>query len=79
MMKTHILQLLSLCLTAAAFSSCTTTTTTTASADPNARPDVEITSEKRSYSQAELKRRGHPTVGGALEAQDASVRVSGSR
>jgi hypothetical protein len=76
-MKTNILALLSLCLSAFAFASCTTSTTTTASRDRSA--DVVITDEKRSYSQAELKRRGQPTVGGALEAQDASVRVSGAR
>ena len=54
---------------------CTTTTTTT-TAVPEGRPDVEITSEKRSYSQRELQKRGQPTVGGALEAQDPSVYIS---
>ena len=68
--------LLSLFSAATLLPSCTTTTTTTTA--ETQRADVEITDEKRSYSQRELQKRGHTGVGGALEAQDASVRVSGS-
>jgi hypothetical protein len=74
-MKTTLL-LLGACGAAAVLSSCTTTTTT---AQTDKRPGVEITSEKRSYTQQELQKRGRPTVAGALEAQDASVYVSGRR
>jgi uncharacterized lipoprotein YajG len=76
-MKTTILP--SICaLAAAAFlGGCTTPATTTTAS--NERQDVEITSEKRSYSQKELQKRGRQTVGDSLQAQDASVRVSGSR
>jgi hypothetical protein len=59
---------------AAVLSSCTTTTTTTAQSDK--RPDVEMTTEKRSYSAEELrKRRGGTDIADSLEAQDASVRI----
>jgi hypothetical protein len=58
---------------AAVLSSCTTTTTT---AQSDKRPDVEMTTEKRSYSAEELrKRRGGTDIADSLEAQDASVRI----
>ena len=77
-MKTTLLPLTFALATTAFLSGCTTTTSTqTASAE--GRPDVEITSEGRSYSQRELQKRGRQTVGDSLSAQDASVRVSGGR
>ena len=75
-MKTNTLALLTLSAVALSFAGCTTTTRTTAQQE---RRDVEITSEKRSYSQAELQKRGRSNVGEALEAQDASVYISGRR
>ena len=63
--------------TTAFLGGCTTPSTQTTSTQE--RPDVEITSEKRSYSQKELQKRGRQNVGEALEAQDASVRISGGR
>ena len=74
-MKTNILAFLS--ISAAAFSLVGCTTQSTMTAQREGRPDVEITSEKRSYSQAELQKRGRPTLGEALAAQDASVQISG--
>ncbi|MEP6956313.1 MAG: hypothetical protein ABI883_05760 [Chthoniobacterales bacterium] len=76
-MKTRLLSLLCLSLASGFIVGCTTTETTTA--QTTKRQDVEITSEKRSYSQAELQKRGQPELGGALSAQDASIRVSGRR
>ena len=76
-MKTSLLPI-TFALAAVAFLSGCTTTTQTASTEGQ-RPDVEITSEQRSYSQRELQKRGRQTVGESLAAQDASVRVSGGR
>jgi hypothetical protein len=71
-MKTNFL-LLGAIGAAAVLSSCTTTDTT---AQSDKRPDVEITTEKRSYSAEELKkRRGGTDIADSLEAQDASVRI----
>ena len=58
---------------------CTTTTTTASRTAQDGRAHVENTGDRRSYSQEELQKRGQSTVGGALEAQDASVRTSGGR
>ena len=74
-MNTKILALALLASGSALLSSCTTTTTTTA--QTGQRPDVEITSEKRSYSQRELMKRGGPGTAESLQAQDASVYISG--
>ena len=70
-MKTKTLTSVLLALGLSALASCTTS-------QPVARStDVDIsTPGRRSYSQAELQKRGRPTVGEALEAQDASVQVS---
>ena len=74
-MKTTLLPLVA---AAALTGGCTTTQTTTASTQEQRR-DVEVTTEKRSYSQKELQKRGRQNVGEALEAQDASVRIDGAR
>ncbi len=71
-MKLRLPTLLSLSLTPLFVIGCATTTTTTAD---NQRKDVEITSEKRSYSKRELEKRGRFSVADSLEAQDASVRI----
>ena len=77
-MKHSSLLILSVGL-AALLPGCTTTTTTASRTAQDGRPHVENTGDRRSYSQEELQKRGQPTVGGALEAQDASVRISGGR
>ena len=59
----------------ALLSGCTPTTT----AQTNKRPGVETTGEKSSYTQQELMKRGQPTTGEALAAQDASVYLSNHR
>ena len=78
-MKTTLLPLTFALATTAFLSGCTTTTSTQTASTEQGRPDVEITSEGRSYSQRELQKRGRQTVGDSLSAQDASVRVSGGR
>ncbi|MDQ6655111.1 MAG: hypothetical protein M3Y80_04780 [Verrucomicrobiota bacterium] len=69
--------LLALAISAPLIAGCTTTTTTTA--QTTKRKDVELTTEKRSYSQAELQKRGRQTVGESLAAEDASISVSHGR
>jgi hypothetical protein len=73
-MKTFSLLLCT--ISAATFLASCTTTTTTTTAQSDKRPDVEMTTEKRSYSAEELKkRRGGTDIADSLEAQDASVRI----
>jgi hypothetical protein len=75
-MKTSSLALLLLPVCASFLASCETSSTTAANTQQT-RPGVELTSEKKSYTQEELRKRGRPTVGGALEAQDPSIQVTG--
>ena len=77
-MKTRLLA--STLLAAAAFAQlgCTTTTTTTAQTTTR-DPRQGASLDRRVYTQEELQKRGQPTLGGALEAQDASIRVTGGR
>ncbi len=74
-MNLRLTALLALAISAPLVGACTTTTTT-ARTD---RKDVEITTEKRSYSQAELLKRGRQTVGESLAAEDASITLSHGR
>lgn len=76
-MKTKLIILPLLTLGLALLSGCTTAQPT-ASIPPN-DPRQGASVAKRSYTADELQKRGEPTVAGALEKQDASVRISGSR
>ena len=59
-------------------SSCTSTPTRS-TALSGAQQTEDVRTRKSTYTQEELQKRGQPTLGGALEAQDASVRISGDR
>ncbi len=74
-MKTKLIVLPLLALGLILVSGCTTAQPT-ASTPPN-DPRQGASIDKRSYTQAELQKRGGPTLADSLEKQDASVRISG--
>lgn len=76
-MKMKLIAVPSLIVAGALLSACTTAEPTASYPANDPRPGA--TAWKRTYTDEELRKRGEPTLGGALEKQDASVYVTGSR
>ena len=58
----------------------TTTSTTTTTASRSAlHPDERRAISKRTHTQEELQKTGHPTIGGALQTVEPSLFISGGR
>lgn len=54
-------------------------TPTRSTALSGAQQTEDVRARKSSYTQEELQKRGGPQLSDSLEAQDASVRISGGR
>jgi len=54
-----------------------TSTPTRSTALTGAQQTEDVRARKSTYTQEELKKRGEPQLGNALEKQDASVRIDG--
>ncbi len=74
-MKLRLSALIALALSSSFLAGCTTTSTTTARTTTE-RKDVELTTEKKSYSARELDKRGRQNPGENLAAEDPSVYIS---
>lgn len=75
-MKTKLTALPVFALGAALITSCTTAQPTANAPANDSRQAAS--SDRRSYTQEELQKRGRPTLGGALEAQDTTVQITGA-
>ncbi|MGI8820459.1 MAG: hypothetical protein ACR2ID_06300 [Chthoniobacterales bacterium] len=73
-MNLRLIALIALSLTSSFLLGCANPTTTTRTTTE--RKDVELTTEKKSYSARELEKRGRQNPGENLAAEDPSVYIS---